>query len=213
MHSQAIIAAEATMCRRRARARADYGARALSSSRSAQAAPPPGFRELEASLSSRAPAMTPRRRQQSRLRHPQPGGRYSGRKWRLQKRETIHRRELGSPQYPASCGRWPRRRRLMRHDDQSVPSATLAVHRSLRRRNPDEWAGADIGRARTLPAGPARLPCVRRGGDGAARVIADTTSPSQRLALAWRSPSEPPVGRAGRRRAREHVGAAPMARC
>jgi hypothetical protein len=30
-------------------------------------------------------------------------------------------------------------------------------------------------------------------GDGAARVIADTFSPSKRLALAWRSPSSPPT--------------------
>ena len=30
-------------------------------------------------------------------------------------------------------------------------------------------------------------------GDGAARVIADTASPSERLALAWRSPGRPPT--------------------
>src|SRR5262249_37829369 len=30
-------------------------------------------------------------------------------------------------------------------------------------------------------------------GDGAARVIADTVSPSERLALAWRSPGGPPT--------------------
>jgi hypothetical protein len=30
-------------------------------------------------------------------------------------------------------------------------------------------------------------------GDGAARVIADTTSPSERLALAWRTPGGPPT--------------------
>lgn len=58
-------------------------------------------------------------------------------------------------------------------------------------------AAAPLMAAEPAPLGPCR-PDAHEGlicgtGDGAARVIADTLSPSRRLALAWRTPGGPPT--------------------
>ena len=60
------------------------------------------------------------------------------------------------------------------------------------------WTGASlVSAAETGPLGACR-PDAHEGltcgaGDGAARVIAGTISPSKRLALAWRAPGGPPT--------------------